>query len=115
MKLKPGVRLRGTRPELCVAMMVAEDVFERVCHRLALGDVEFTLTSVADGTHVEKASLHYTGDAFDFRVHDLRDPIEKASMRAEVEVALGPDFDVLLENPGTDNEHIHVEYQPKSI
>lgn len=114
MKLKPGVRLRGIRPELVAALVVVEDVYLRVC--IHTGYIsEFVVTSIADSVHAEKASLHYAGAAFDFRIHDITDNLTKASLRAEVEAALGQDFDVVLEEPGTDNEHIHVEYQPKSV
>jgi hypothetical protein len=85
-----------------------------VCQKLGV-DSEFTVTSVADGVHAVKGSLHYAGAAFDMRIHDLPDDASKASLRAELEVALGSDFDVVLEDAGQPNEHLHVEHQPKSV
>lgn len=110
MKLKPGVRLRGLRPEVACAIIVCNSVYGRVSQ-----GGEFILTSVCDGLHSERASLHYAAAAFDFRIHDLPDLATKTTLHAEIADALGADFDVILEAPGTDNEHIHVEYQPKSV
>jgi len=69
------------------------------------------ITSANDGTH-KAESLHYSGQALDFRTHGLREKgIDPASLVAVIAATLGPDFDVLLEDPSTINEHIHVEWQ----
>lgn len=91
MKIADGVNLSGIRPELVVAMMVARETFYGL-----------TVTSVMDGQHMV-GSLHYVGCAFDFVHRDMNE--FRAKMLAE---RLGPQFDVVFED-----DHIHVEFQPK--
>jgi hypothetical protein len=104
-RIKPGARIRG----LCT-----ECAFGSIICALALKeqfDRDFTLTSGNDGHH-SRASLHYDGKAVDFRSHELL-PAEKNQFLAIARVALGEDFDLILEAEGTDNEHFHLEWQPK--
>lgn len=54
-------------------------------------------------------SRHLTGDAFDIRSQDFTDP-EKDDIHQELINQLGPDYTVLLEDRGTDNEHFHIQY-----
>jgi hypothetical protein len=102
--LKDGVKILGIRPELLVALIAAERVFGRKGH-------ELVLTSVTDGVHSAK-SLHLSGAAFDVRT--LADPAigaqEAKAIRDEVAMALGRQFDVVLEGSPP---HLHVEFQPK--
>jgi hypothetical protein len=61
------------------------------------------VTSVEEGNHGD-GSLHYCGDAFDFRYSNaIAGPSHE-----EVKDAAGKDFDVVSEKT-----HIHVEYDPK--
>lgn len=98
MMLKAGVRLLGIRPEMVVAIMVAQEVYRA-------NGADLAVTSVIDGTH-SRASKHYTGCGVDLRTRHLQDP---AKVHRELKDALGEDFDVILED-----DHIHVEYDPKS-
>lgn len=94
--IKKGVRAHGIRPELVLAIMIAHQVYSDMDH-------EFIITSVIDGKHM-RASIHYTGGAF-----DVRSPASRADVyRNRIAEALGEDFDVVLEDT-----HIHVEWQPK--
>lgn len=93
MQIKPGVRLHGVRPEVVIAMMVANSYIG-----------EFVVTSVIEGRHSRK-SKHYTGCAFDIRTRNLADPLTAKDALAAM---LGADFDVILEK-----DHIHVEWDPK--
>jgi hypothetical protein len=104
MQLKPGVRVVGVKPEIVLAMSVADSVFRSIA-------VEMVVTACIDGQH-KAGSLHYPGLAFDARSHDL-EPALRQKVRDGIAAALGPDFDVLFEDPGTPNEHLHVEFQPK--
>lgn len=97
MKLKPGVRVHGLRPEVVIAMLAAESVALR-------HGQELVVTSGIDGSH-SRGSEHYKGDAFDMRIWFFADP---RAVRDDLAVALGTDFDVILEG-----NHIHVEYDPK--
>ncbi len=97
MRLKPGVRLHGIRPELVLAFVIAERIYAEN------GDV-LEITSVIDGTHM-RASIHYMGGAGDIGL-----PKSNSTMIANrIAVAVGEDFDVILEG-----DHIHIEWQPKS-
>lgn len=95
--LKAGVRLHGIRPEIVMAVLIAERIWDEQSETLVI-------TSVIDGSHM-RASIHYTGGAIDFRL-----PHDRFS-RAVQQLAesLGADFDVVPED-----DHVHVEWQPKA-
>ncbi len=99
MKIKPGVRILGIRPEILLALMIAESLFNKE-------NVELVITAAIDGKH-SRASLHYTGAAVDLRIRHL--PLGGAEkIYGDLISALGSDYDVVLEK-----SHIHVEFQPK--
>lgn len=66
------------------------------------------VTSANDGDHIE-GSLHLDNRAFDIRIKNIIGDVQKeARAWAErMQVALGDNYDVLLED-----DHIHVEYDP---
>lgn len=101
--LKEGVRPIGIRPEVVLAVVVAETVW-------ASFGAHLVITSINDGQHMRK-SEHSTGLAFDARTHNLQ-PEHRAKAAAMLQEALGPDYDVIHESVGAANEHIHVEYDP---
>lgn len=73
--------------------------------------VDCWVTSINDSTHMV-GSRHYVGQAVDLRVHHLPDEAARTTVANTLRSALGPQFDVLYEAPGTPNSHIHVEYDP---
>lgn len=96
MNIKSGVRISGVQPEIVLALLIADGVYQD--H----GEV-LTVTSLLDGKHM-RASLHYVGSAGDLRLPVQGvDPIVLA-----LRSALGENYDVVLES-----DHIHIEYQPK--
>ena len=97
MRLKEGVRVAGVRPEIVLAMQVAEVVYQE--HQS-----ELVITSVTEGTH-SPTSLHYSGAAFDCRIWN----VNPRAVRDSLADRLGEDYDVVLERT-----HLHVEFQPKS-
>lgn len=99
MKLKPGVRLLGLRPEMTVALLAAHTVY---------GDRELVITSVVDSKH-SRGSLHYKGLAIDLRTRNLDNRAEAQLIRDALAEALGDEFDVVLER-----NHLHIEYDPKT-
>ena len=101
MKLKPGVRLEGLSPQMALAALIVQSCYD---------SASCTITSANDGQHSEK-SLHYSGNALDFRTKDYFG--DKRMLVNAVRKALGPEFDVVFEDEGTPNEHLHVEYDPK--
>ena len=99
--LKHDVRL--TEAQAVVVMLaVVQQVF---------GDQPCMLTSGIDGVH-KVGSLHGVGLAFDFRTKNLSN-MEKDKLVGELKRRLTADFDVLLESRGEENEHLHVEFDPK--
>jgi NO-binding membrane sensor protein with MHYT domain len=97
--LKPGVRVLGLRPEMVLALAVMDTIY--TTHNQAM-----VVTSVIEGVH-SRASLHYTGMAA-----DLRRPADAMILQRiidDAKVALGDDYDVVLEV-----DHVHVEFQPKA-
>lgn len=106
MKLKAGVRLA----DLCPQMVLAATVIDGICTRRW---IECVITSANDSKHGDN-SWHYKGRALDFRTHFEELNGQEQSFRDEVKVALGDEFDVVLEGVGTPNEHLHVEWDPKT-
>lgn len=82
-------------------------------------DCIFTSANERETAHSD-ASLHYAGNALDYRTNhiqrgaapDVRRQVLQ-SFLLRVQSALPPGFDVVLEAFGADNEHLHVEWQPK--
>ena len=100
--LKPGVRVGGIKPELLLAIMVLDDIF-------ASAGQPFIITALTDGQHMPE-SKHYTGHAVDIRTRDVNNP---AGLAAKAKERLGMDYDVLFEGAGTENQHLHIEFDPK--
>jgi hypothetical protein len=103
MKLKPGARITGIKPELLFALCVADS-----CYKLAPANEELVVTEVTGGTH-SPGSLHYVGLAADLR---LPSTWNLQAMTDRLKEALGADFDV-VNNETTPPTHIHIEFQPK--
>lgn len=103
--IKPGARILGTSPCIWVGARIIEGIFERY-------GKSCVITSGIDGSH-SRASLHYAGMAVDIRSKEL-DETQKDECVNLARSALGEDFDFILESVGTDNEHFHLEFQPKS-
>lgn len=112
MRLKPGVRLAQIVSQIVLGAQIVESVYQRHGY-------ELRITSCNDGTEHKSGSLHYAGKAFDCGTKEL-DPakIRPADLTIEIRQALGPEFDVVLENEDdrgpSGNEHIHVEWDPKA-
>ena len=98
-QLKHDTNLTGVKPEMVMAAMVVASVYD------AMG-YSTVVTSACDGKH-GRGSLHYVGLALDFRTRHVAAG-EHDKLRDMVADALGPQFDVVLEET-----HLHVEYQPK--
>jgi hypothetical protein len=94
---KPGVDVAGIRPEIMLALLVAQGAY---------APYDVIVTSVRDGKH-SLTSLHYAGQAVDLRTRHVPDDQHQA-IRDRLGDALTIDYDVLLEA-----DHIHVEYQPR--
>lgn len=104
LKIKPGVHLTGLRPEMTPVLINAVAAFVDC-------GADAVVTAAVDGSH-SRGSLHYVGLALDFRMKHVG-PSEKASVAKTMTESLGLLYDVVWEDAGGVNEHLHVEYQPK--
>lgn len=100
MKIKPGVRVFGLRPEMVLALTICESIYRKY-------GVEVVITAGIEGKH-KRGSFHYAGDAADIRIKNLPPEVSTVHVRDEIADALGTDFDVVLES-----DHIHIEFDPK--
>lgn len=108
-RLKPGVRLAGIRPEVFFAVQVAEGVWPKY------GAEELVVSGGKEGKHT-RGSEHYTLLAVDLRTKNLGTSYDRNPARLaceELQDRLGPDYDVIFESEGKDQEHCHVEFDPK--
>ena len=104
-KFKPGVSLEQLQPQMLIALEAVREEFTR-------WGLDTVVTSANDGEHME-GSKHYTGAAFDFRTKHSAG-LGKGIAGA-CKMKLGPlGFDVVFEHEGQPNEHLHVEYDPKT-
>ena len=96
MLIKAGVDIsrleRNTRRSLTIVAILFRDEGR-----------ELIITSTYDGNHTP-GSLHYANQAYDVRLP----PGLKHLFVDKIRDALGSDFDVIQEN-----DHIHIEYDPK--
>ena len=109
MMLKDSVRLGGLMPQMVLACLIAESVFQRVANTGAV------ITSANDSEHGGKGVAgetkdpHYTGRAVDLRIKQVSQATRQQVVNA-LGAALGPEYDLLWEARGTDNEHLHIQY-----
>jgi|SRR5678815_196600 len=87
-------------------------VIAAACANVA-DDMQITsfITVGSNGKHM-KGSKHYTGDALDIRSKHLEIPIKMLYL-ARVLDRLGKGYEGFLEDRDTENEHFHIEYDPK--
>ena len=105
LELKPGVRLHGLGVEIAWASERVRELWEE------MGATACVITSAGDGVH-QQLGGHYTGNALDFRTKTLPGGNSLIGMRNALSARLGPDFFILLEAVGQENEHLHVEFRP---
>lgn len=71
-------------------------------------DATLWVTSANDGRHMQ-GSRHYTNEAFDLRVRNIRGHVSREAKEwaARLKERLGRGYDVVFEG-----DHIHVEFDP---
>jgi len=99
MILKQGVKIANLKPQLIIAIMVANDVYR-------LHGKELVITSVDDSKH-GKNTLHGSGSAFDCRTSYFMAG-EAERVANEIRAKIDEDFDIAFET-----DHLHIEYDPK--
>lgn len=107
--IKPGVKIAGMRPEILLAIIIADSVY-------SARRIPCVLTSVEDSTLHKSTSLHYKGLAVDIRLPSYYTLADQAAVEnldelvsSAIARALGKEYDVVLEK-----DHIHIEYDPKT-
>lgn len=70
---------------------------------------DLTVTSAADGIHSGPNDPHFRSEAYDVRTHDI--PPEQKENVLQMIMGVLPDgrFFGFIEDPNSDNEHIHVQ------
>lgn len=102
--IKPGARILGLKNEMLLGVFIVNSVYEEF-------NLDCRITCGINGVH-SPGSLHYTGNAVDFGVHNIAAEV-RSEVHQAIKNALQTDFDVIWEKVGTPEEHFHVEYQPK--
>ena len=102
MNIKEDVLMNGIKPELVLGLQLALTYFQDQ------GIEDMVITSIVDGRH-GIGSLHYVGYAADLRIWAIPDD-KLAEFTVGLATHLGSEFDVVLES-----DHIHIEFQPKTI
>lgn len=100
MTFKTNVPKDTLRIEMYRLLPVIDYINQSVTGRGAI------VTSTTDGQHIN-GSLHYQGLAVDIRTRDLSSSTKDA-LGLQLRIALNLLCDVVVEN-----DHIHIEYQPK--
>jgi hypothetical protein len=100
MKIKNSVSALGVKPEIMLAIIVAERAYQSHGY-------ELVITSLTDGKH-SRTSLHYAGCAVDLRTRNLANDQVVQTIANEIREGLNDEFDVVVEST-----HIHIEWQPK--
>ena len=75
--------------------------------------VDVVITSVSDGKHSQN-SRHYFGQAVDVRSKNFPNREAKLVFLQRVLTRLGEGYEGILEDAGTPNEHLHLEWDPKA-
>jgi hypothetical protein len=116
-RIKAGVSLDLTHPKVFVALARATAVWEKIEAR------EMWITACNEAGHTtnpdRNRQFHRLPDgtcqAFDLRTHNLANLASIYQAQRLLAATLGKYYDVVLENVGTDNEHIHVQYDPERL
>ena len=102
--IKPGVQLYGIKPEMGPIDNIIRFIFMKY-------DYGCVITSALD-SHEGKISFHNLGWALDYRTKHIKNDVIKRQIVEDCKKAL-PNCDVGLHAEGTDNEHLHSEFDPK--
>lgn len=112
MMLKGSARFARLLPQTLLGIVVAESQFQRVA------GTGVVVTSANDSEHKgrgvagEDKDPHFTGRAVDLRIKHV-DPQVRSTLVEALGQALGTEYTLLWESRGTDNEHLHLQYEGK--
>ena len=108
--LKPGVNLTRTTTDMYPVFGAVVNAADRLNLPQAM------VTSGSDGKHgmLTGSTLHPSGNALDFRANNIT-PKQGEQLSRLVKAQLGDNYDVVFErSKDGKNNHLHVEYDPKS-
>jgi len=102
---KPGVAVNRLDTSILPGLL-------RLCYFMEtiLGTSSVTVTSVNEGPH-KSGSLHFVGKALDIR-SKYYPPDKVAEVVAAFKAEYDREYDLLWENQGQPNEHLHLEFDP---
>lgn len=103
--IKSTVKLTGIRPE----MAIADTIIRLIFMQHGFGCI---ITSALD-SHEGRISFHNEGFGLDYRTKHIASKHILDQIILECKTAL-PQYDISLHSANTDNEHMHVEFDPKS-
>lgn len=111
------VKLDHLAPQIVLGLAIFDQLVDETFPAGSLAS-RTVVTCGSNGKHFAPNSLHPKGAAVDIRSHDHFRGEEWRKRQlddfaAKVRQALGPDFDLILEDLGGENEHWHLEYDPK--
>lgn len=107
LSIKDGVDLVGVTVPMVFATICVDGIYQKYAQACII-------TTGREGEH-SRASLHYPGNALDYRMKHVQSDTVKKEIYQEIRQSLGKQYDVILhpyvspESPG----HLHVEFQPK--
>jgi len=84
-------------------------IFAAVANACGELGINTTLTSANDSKHM-KGSLHYTGNALDFRTKHLPKDVKRKLISVTKRRLANKAYQFVLEDEGKANEHLHIEY-----
>ena len=97
MKIKPEVSLLGLKPEMIVALIVAEKIIDSY-------GAQSVITSGVEGEHSKPSSKHYLGYALDLRSRDVPED-ERKDCANDISISLGSEFYCAYEK-----NHFHIQF-----
>ena len=103
--LKSSVKLKGLQPQMVIGLLIASSIAEDM-------GLDLVVTSANDGKHMA-TSKHYSGNALDLRTHDWPTAV-KLQFVEKLRGCLTAEYDLLFEDQGGPNEHVHLEFDPKA-
>jgi uncharacterized protein YcbK (DUF882 family) len=99
-KVNGKVSVKKMTPQILLADIIVSGIYKSHGY-------DCVITSGCDGDHMN-GSLHYNGNAHDYRISNIDISNIGEIMLKEIREALGNEYDVILEK-----NHFHVEYDPK--
>lgn len=105
---KDGVSL-DIVPALDTAILKINKIYQTV---LQDPDYKVVITSANDFNGHKKNSAHYKGEAVDVRIKNIDKDMKNDIVKLTKGI-LGPNFTVIHEDIGTQNEHLHVQLKQR--